>query len=121
MAAGPSLQCFPQPDKWFTGVVVSDGRGLPRTGLYETYADEAALRQVITLSVRYIGMNGSRAKRQTILDHVRADGLTAEALDRVYAPIGLDLGGTTPQEVAVAILAEVIAVRHGGRGTSRSR
>ncbi len=40
MAAGPILECFQRPDRWFTGVVVTDGRGSPRTGLYETYTDE---------------------------------------------------------------------------------
>ena len=84
-------------------------------------SDEAALRQVITSPLRYVGMIGSRAKCQTILDHLRADGITAEALDRVYAPIGLELGGTSPQEIAVAILAEIIAVRRGRRGAFRSR
>ena len=84
-------------------------------------SDEAALRQVITSPARYIGMIGSRAKCQTILDHLRADGSTDDALARVYAPIGLDLGGTTPQEIAVAILAEIIAVRRGGSGAMRSR
>jgi xanthine dehydrogenase accessory factor len=84
-------------------------------------SDEAALRQVIASPVCYIGMIGSRAKCQTIFDHLRADGVTADALDRVYAPIGLELGGTTPQEIAVAILAEIIAVRRGGRGAFRSR
>jgi xanthine dehydrogenase accessory factor len=84
-------------------------------------SDEAALRQVITSPVRYIGMIGSRAKCQTIFDHLRADGVTAAALDRVYAPIGLELGGTSPQEIAVAILAEIIAVRRSGCGAFRSR
>ena len=76
-------------------------------------SDEAALRQVISSPVRYIGMIGSRHKCQTILEHLRTDGFTEDALARVYAPIGLDLGGTTPQEIAVAILAEVIAVQRG--------
>jgi xanthine dehydrogenase accessory factor len=84
-------------------------------------SDEAALRRVITSPAHYIGMIGSRAKCQTILDQLRADGVTAETLDRVYAPIGLELGGTSPQEIAVAILAEIIAVRRGGRGAFRSR
>ena len=84
-------------------------------------SDEAALRRAISSPARYIGMIGSRAKCQTILDHLRVDGVTAEALDRVYAPIGLELGGTSPQEIAVAILAEIIAVRRGGRGAFRSR
>lgn len=74
-------------------------------------SDEAALRQVISSPVRYIGMIGSLAKCRTLLDHLRSDGYSDEQLNRVYAPIGLDLGGTTPQEIAVAILAEIIAVR----------
>jgi xanthine dehydrogenase accessory factor len=84
-------------------------------------SDEAALRKVIDTPVRYIGMIGSRAKCHTILKHLRAGGYGEEALGRVYAPIGLDLGGTSPQEIAVAILAEIIAVRRGGSGGMRSR
>jgi xanthine dehydrogenase accessory factor len=66
-------------------------------------------------------MIGSRTKCQTVLDHLRADGYSEADLARVYAPIGLGLGGPTPQEIAVAILAEIIAVRRGGSGTMRSR
>lgn len=84
-------------------------------------SDEAALRQVIVSPARYVGMIGSRHKCQTILDCLRADGYTEDQLARVYAPIGLELGGTSPQEIAVAILAEIIAVRHSGRGAFRSR
>jgi len=84
-------------------------------------SDEAALRQVIVSPARYIGMIGSRHKCQTILDHLRADGYAGDQLARVYAPIGLELGGTSPQEIAVAILAEIIAVRRGGRSAFRSR
>jgi xanthine dehydrogenase accessory factor len=76
-------------------------------------SDEAALRQVLLSSARYNGMIGSRAKCRAVLEHLRADGVSEEALNRIYAPIGLDLGGTTPQEIAVAILAEIIAVRKG--------
>jgi xanthine dehydrogenase accessory factor len=84
-------------------------------------SDEAALRQVITSPARYIGMIGSRAKCRTILDHLKVDGISDDSLQRVYAPIGLDLGGSSPEEIAVAILAEVIAVRRGGKRDSRSR
>lgn len=84
-------------------------------------SDEAALRYALTTPAGYIGMIGSRAKCHTILGHLQADGITPEQLTNVYAPIGLNLGGTSPQEIAVAILAEVIAVRWGGKGGSRSR
>lgn len=84
-------------------------------------SDEAALRQVIDSPVHYIGMIGSRHKCSTILEHLRADGIGDEALARVYAPIGLDLGGPTPEEIAVSILAQVIAVRRGGSAARRSQ
>ena len=78
-------------------------------------SDEAKLRQVIHSPVRYIGMIGSRHKCETIVGHLRTDGVSKDALARVYAPIGLDLGGPTPEEIAVSILAEIIAVRRGGK------
>jgi xanthine dehydrogenase accessory factor len=84
-------------------------------------SDEAALRQVITSPARYIGMIGSRHKCKTIIESLRKDGISEESLSRVYAPIGLDLGGPAPEEIAVAILAEVISVQRGGKGSSRSR
>ncbi len=82
-------------------------------------SDEAALRQVIHSPARYIGMIGSRHKCATILGHLRADGIGEEALAHAYAPIGLDLGGPSPEEIAVSILAEVIAVRRGGKAAVR--
>ena len=84
-------------------------------------SDEAALRYALTTPARFIGMIGSRAKCRTILDHLKADGITDDSLQRVYAPIGLNLGGPSPEEIAVAILAEVITVRRGGTGSIRSR
>jgi len=83
-------------------------------------SDEAALRIALRSPARYVGMIGSRAKCGTILVHLKADGVSTDALQRVYAPIGLNLGGPTPEEIAVAILAEVIAVRRGAKIASRS-
>ncbi len=83
-------------------------------------SDEASLRKISGSPARYIGMIGSRNKCQTILSHLVADGVTKQQLARVYAPIGLDLGGPTPQEIALAILAEIVCVRRGGDGQMRS-
>ena len=74
-------------------------------------SDEGAMRIALKTSAPYIGMIGSVAKCRTILDHLRADGFSATSLERAYAPIGLDLGGNSPNEIAVGILAEVIACR----------
>ena len=75
-------------------------------------SDEAAMRIALKTPAPYIGMIGSLAKWRTIREHLTTDGYGNTDLSRIFAPIGLDLGGPTPQEIAVAILAEVVAVRH---------
>jgi xanthine dehydrogenase accessory factor len=75
--------------------------------------DFDALQAVAERDLRYIGVIGSRAKVARLYDALEAEGLPAERLSRVHAPIGLDIGAITPAEIAVAILAELIAVRHG--------
>lgn len=66
-------------------------------------------------------MIGSLRKVGIVLDHLRADGFTADQLARVRAPIGLNTGGREPAEIALAILAEIEYVRHGGDGRPRSQ
>jgi xanthine dehydrogenase accessory factor len=75
--------------------------------------DFDALRLLAPAGLRYVGLIGSRAKVKRIYDALRAEGMTADALERIHAPIGLDIGAITPQEIAVSILAELIAVKHG--------
>jgi len=75
--------------------------------------DLEALRGLAPLELRYLGLIGSRAKVARIYDALTTDRMPAEHLERVHAPIGLDIGAVTPQEIAVSILAELIAVKHG--------
>ena len=75
--------------------------------------DLEALRALAPRDLRYLGLIGSRAKVARIYDALTADGMPAEHLKKVHAPIGLDIGAVTPQEIAVSILAELIAVKHG--------
>jgi xanthine dehydrogenase accessory factor len=75
--------------------------------------DIDALRALTRSPLRYVGLIGSRAKVKRIFDALREEGTTPEALKPVHAPIGLDIGAITPQEIAVSILAELIAVKHG--------
>ena len=63
--------------------------------------------------MRYVGLIGSKAKVRRIFDALREEGMSPEALQPVHAPIGLDIGAITPQEIAVSIVAELIAVKHG--------
>jgi LmbE family N-acetylglucosaminyl deacetylase len=67
MAARPILECFQQPDRWFTGVVVTDGRGAPRNGLYEHYSDEE-MRTVRFKEQRKAAILGEYAA-QVMLDY----------------------------------------------------
>jgi xanthine dehydrogenase accessory factor len=75
--------------------------------------DLDALRALAPRDLRYLGLIGSRAKVARIYDALTDEGMPADLLRRVHAPIGLDIGAVTPQEIAVSILAELIAVKHG--------
>lgn len=82
--------------------------------------DEECLRAVITANPDYIGMIGSKRRTNIVLERLLADGEDQEMLGRVRAPVGLDLGAVTPEEVALSILAEIVAERRGGKGGSLS-
>jgi xanthine dehydrogenase accessory factor len=73
--------------------------------------DMQVLRWALDTPAHYIGMIGSSRKVLAVYEQLEAQGVAAESLKRVYAPIGLDIGAATPEEIAVAIVAELIAVR----------
>ena len=73
--------------------------------------DEAALEGALGTGACYIGMIGSRSKVKAVFSHLIAKGFSRERLDRVHSPIGLDINAQTPEEIAVSIMAEIIAVR----------
>jgi xanthine dehydrogenase accessory factor len=78
--------------------------------------DLPVLRHALGTDLGYIGMLGSRRRGATILQLLRDDGLPEDAITRVRVPIGLDLGARSAPEIALAILAEIQAVRGGGSG-----
>jgi xanthine dehydrogenase accessory factor len=75
--------------------------------------DLDAMRALAPREYKYVGLIGSRAKVARIYDALRAEGIAPACLERVHAPIGLEIGAVTPAEIAVSILAELIAVRRG--------
>lgn len=83
-------------------------------------ADEIALRAVFNQGAGYIGVIGSRRKVTIIRNHLMADDYPLESVDSIFAPIGLDIGSETPEEIAVSILAEIMKVRAGKSGNSFS-
>jgi len=76
--------------------------------------DKEVLAQALDTKARYVGMIGSSRKIGIIFDRLREEGASQERLDRVHAPIGIDIGAETPEEIAVSIVAELIKVRAGG-------
>ena len=111
---------FPDAAERLVGDIEAVLRGLPlASNAYVVIVtrghalDEEALHAVIDAPAAYVGMIGSRRKVRTIYDHLRAAGVPQEQLDRVHSPIGIDIGSETPAEIAVSIVAEMIAVRRG--------
>ena len=83
--------------------------------------DLDALRALAPRDLRYIGLIGSRAKVARLYEQLLSDtNVDPARLERIHAPIGLDLGAVTPQEIAVSITAELIAVRRGKAEALRS-
>lgn len=123
-------ECFPDvliqlvaAESWSqaAGAAIGEGHGVSVAIVTRGHAeDEECLRAVLNSEPDYIGLIGSKRRTNIVLDRLRATGIARERLDRVRAPIGLDIGAVTPEEVALAILAEIVAERRGGRGFSLS-
>ena len=76
--------------------------------------DLDVLRSIAPRELRYVGLIGSRAKVARLYEQLLLEtNVDPALLERIHAPIGLDLGAVTPQEIAVSITAELIAVRRG--------
>ena len=82
--------------------------------------DEECMRAVLAARPDYAGMIGSKRRTNIVLARLSAAGVPDEVLNEVRAPVGLDIGAVTPEEVALAILAEIVAARRGGAGTPLS-
>jgi len=83
--------------------------------------DEVCLRSVIRSEARYVGMIGSRRRVLAVLDRLNREGFSREELSRLHAPIGLKIGGRSPQEIAVSIVAEIINHMNNSESDSRGR
>ena len=101
--AGPWEELFPQIDVNSNTYLVIVTRGHK--------GDLDCLRWAVTTTAHYVGMIGSKRKFIEICKVLEREGVAAEQIERIHSPIGLDIGALTPEEIAVAIVAEMIAVR----------
>lgn len=99
----------PDPDTY----IVTLSRGFSK--------DEAVLRQLVQKNFKYIGMIGSMRKIMTMRENLEKEGVAKEAFAKLYAPIGLDIGGETPEEIAISIAAEMIAAQKGKLDSFRKK
>ena len=74
--------------------------------------DAVALRAVINKDLKYLGMLGSKAKIKELFTELKQEGIAADKIDKVYAPIGIDIKSQTPEEIAVSIAAEMVKVKN---------
>jgi xanthine dehydrogenase accessory factor len=95
-----------EPDESSWIVIVTRGHHL----------DKDALRAALETRAAYVGMIGSPNKVKHIFKDLQKEGFSSERLAQVHAPIGLDLGAETPDEIALSIAAEIVMLRKGGTG-----
>lgn len=93
--------------------MAADGRTLVVALTHDPKLDDLALMEALTSQAFYVGALGSRRNQEKRRERLLGLGLSPRQVDRLHGPVGVDLGGKTPAEIALAILAEVTALRHG--------
>jgi xanthine dehydrogenase accessory factor len=108
---------------WSSAVreAVGNGRGVSVAVVTRGHnEDEQCMQAVVRANPDYVGLIGSKRRTSIVIDRLREAGVPEEQLANIRAPIGLDIGAVTPEEVALAIMAEIVAERRGGTGSSLS-
>src|SRR5260370_1866010 len=82
--------------------------------------DMRVLRWAATRQARYVAMTGSKRKVLSVVKELEKDGLSRQQLDRIHAPMGLEIGAISPEEIAISVAAEMIAVRRNPKSNWRS-
>lgn len=76
-------------------------------------SDMIVLEQALRANVKYIGMIGSKRKVKLFMEHLQEHGVSQTQLEKIHAPIGMEIGADTPEEIAISIAAELIRIRRG--------
>jgi xanthine dehydrogenase accessory factor len=120
--AGDEIELVVASD-WTSAVreVIGNGRGVSVAVVTRGHSeDEQCMRAVIETKPDYVGLIGSKRRTSIVIDRLREAGASEEELRNIRAPIGLDIGAVSPEEVALAIMAEIVAERRGAGGGSLS-
>jgi xanthine dehydrogenase accessory factor len=114
-APAAEQQAFGEADKRIEGFALPVDEAGARYVVVSTQGrgDEAALLAALAVDVDYVAFVGSRRKAEALKATLAQRGVAAERLAKLKAPAGLDLGAITPDEIAISIVAEIVAVRRG--------
>ncbi len=118
-ACAPSVDqaAFTEVDRRIEGYALPVGARGTRYIVVSTQGrgDEVALQAALTVEAEYVAFVGSRKKAAALKEALSARGVDPTRLAKLKAPAGLDLGAITPEEIALSILAEIVALRRGGQ------
>ncbi|HEU4641574.1 MAG TPA: XdhC family protein [Gemmatimonadaceae bacterium] len=115
---------FPEADELRVGMLAEIAEGLRYDAstfvvlvAHDYKFEVPVLRVLLSREPAYIGLLGNRTRGKAVLDFLAEEGVSREALARVHVPVGLDIGARTAAEIALAVVAEAVAVRNGRPGT----
>lgn len=106
-------------DDWSSAVreAVGNGRGVSVAVVTRGHnEDEQCMHIAVQANPDYVGLIGSKRRTSIVIDRLRDAGIPEDQLEKIHAPIGLDIGAVSPEEVALAIMAEIVAAHRGGTG-----
>jgi len=118
----PKIELIAAED-WTTAVrqAIGNGRGVSVAVVTRGHSqDEECMHAVMSTNPDYVGLICSKRRTSIVINRLKEAGASAEQLSRIHAPIGLDIRAVTPEEVGLAIMAEIVAQRRGGTGGSLS-
>jgi len=110
-------------DDWSSAVreAIGNGRGVSVAVVTRGHnEDEKCMQAVVRANPDYVGLIGSKRRTSIVIERLREAGASEDQLRNIHAPIGLDIGAVSPEEVALAVMAEIVAQRRGGSGGSLS-
>jgi len=107
----PDMRAYTRPPDDLVAALPFDRRTYVVSLLHVDRYEDPLLPLAFRAGVRYIGALGSRKTHATRLERLRTAGHSQADLDRIHGPVGLSIGAVTPEEIAVAILAEMVQVR----------
>jgi xanthine dehydrogenase accessory factor len=122
-----NLQRFPMAQDVFTSYEQAFEKIQPNASTYVVIVtrghkeDMRVLAWAVRTQARYVGMIGSKRKVLSVYKALEKEGFRPEEFERVYAPMGLEIGALSPEEIAISIVAELIAVRRNAEGAAHKK